>query len=235
MTQPTQSHITHIDVALGVPRKGLTMDDNDLTLTQKNLQRNGFAAYVCENPDEARILFRERILPGLNIQSASYGDSLTLRATGILDEVRQIQGIKFIETFDPAKTGEERIEARRQALGVDLFLTGANAITRGGQIVNLDMIGNRINGIVFGPKAVLLTIGKNKIVPDIAAGMQRIKATSAPANARRHRSFQLPCQETGHCVDCANDQRICNVWSIIEKCYPKGRIRVLLINAELGL
>ena len=29
--------------------------------------------------------------------------------------------------------------------------------------------------------------------------------------------------------------RICNVWTIHERSYPKGRIQVILINQDLGL
>lgn len=47
----------------------------------------------------------------------------------------------MIETFDPAATQEERIERRRQALLADLFLTGSNAVTESGMLVNLDMVG----------------------------------------------------------------------------------------------
>lgn len=35
--------------------------------------------------------------------------------------------------------------------------------------------------------------------------------------------------------DCNSPDRICNVWSITEKSYPAGRIKVILIHQELGL
>ena len=36
-------------------------------------------------------------------------------------------------------------------------------------------------------------------------------------------------------MDCSSPARICNVWTIHEKSYPKGRIKVILINQDLGL
>lgn len=45
-----------------------------------------------------------------------------------------------------------QIERRKQALRVDLFLTGSNAITKSGKLVNLDIVVNRVAGIMFGPK-----------------------------------------------------------------------------------
>ena len=203
--------------------------------TQNNLKRNGFTVYICETPHEAKKIFTKNILPEMEIKTASYADSMTLHETRILDEVRNLKGIEFIDTFDKTKSWDEKIELRRRALGVDLFLTGTNAITQKGQLINLDMIGNRINGIVFGPRAVVITVGINKIVKDIEEGMKRIKEISAPRNAIRHTKLNLPCQKGGYCVECSNEQRICNSWSIMEKCFPKKRIKIIIINRELGL
>ena len=211
------------------------MHESTLETTKTNLERNGFSVYVCENSVRAREVFINNILPGLNAKSASYGDSITLEATEIIEYLRQNNRIQFIETFDTTKTWKEIIELRKQALSVDLFLAGANAVTEEGQIINLDMVGNRINGIVFGPKNVVLAIGKNKIVANLAEGMKRIKTISAPGNAKRHPELSTSCQKLGCCVNCSSEQRICNVWSIIDKCFPKKRIKILLINADLGL
>lgn len=212
-------------------------NDNSMLLknTSKNLEKNGFMVYLAKNTIEAKSLFHSVILQEITPKTVSYADSITLKATNILEELKQNKHIDFIETFDKKKTWDENIEQRKKALSVDLFLTGSNAITEKGQIINLDMIGNRINGIVFGPKNVVLVVGVNKIVKTIEEGMKRIKEISAPQNAIRHKNFDLPCQKTGYCVDCYNDQRICNTWSIIEKCFPKKRIRIIMINEVLGI
>jgi L-lactate utilization protein LutB len=211
------------------------MRDDILQETKSNLERNGFSAVIVQTPEKAREVFSREILPNLKIESVSYADSLTLAETGILEEIRQLKNIQFIDTFDTSKSWEEKIVLRKRALTVDLFLSGSNAITSKGQIINLDMIGNRVNGIVFGPKNVVITVGVNKIVHTIEDGMRRIKEISAPQNAIRHPQFKLPCQKTGRCMDCTSKDRICNTWSIIEKCFPRERIKLILINREMGL
>ena len=50
----------------------------------------------------------------------------------------------------------------------------------------------------------------------------------------RHR-IKTPCVKTAYCMDCSSPARICNVWTIHEKSYPKGRIKVILINQDLDL
>ena len=76
-------------------------------------------------------------------------------------------------------------------------------------------------------------VGRNKIVPDVAAAMARIKPFAAPVNALRL-SKKTPCVVTSHCKDCGSPQRICNVWTIAEKCFPRGRVTVILVNQDLG-
>lgn len=199
------------------------------------LEKNGFKVYSAADCGEARSLFWERIFPGVAPRTVAWGDSLTLEAVGLVPDLKARKDISLIETFGPGLSWDEKIERRRQALGVDLFITGTNAVTEGGELVNLDMIGNRTGGISFGPRAVAIFVGANKVVPTVEAAMDRVKRISAPRNAKRHATFRTPCQVTGACSNCSSPDRICNTWSIVEKCFPKGRISVVLIDEELGL
>ena len=96
------------------------------------------------------------------------------------------------------------------------------------------MIGNRVAALTFGPRHVLLFVGRNKIVPDLNSAMERIKDYAAPANVMRL-DKKTPCAKTGRCEDCSATDRICNNWTITEKAFPRGRIKVILINQDLGL
>jgi len=206
-----------------------------LEACRQQLEFNNFEAFVAETPAAARRVFLEKILPGLRVNNAAWGDSMTLAATGILEALRQTPGVELIETFDPTVSREELMERRRRALLVDLFLTGSNAVTEAGHLVNLDMVGNRVGGITFGPRSVVIAAGRNKIAADLEAAVQRIKDYAAPANAIRHEGWKTPCRKTGRCMDCSSPQRICNSWAVTEKSYPKGRIKVILIDENLGL
>ncbi len=138
-----------------------------------------------------------------------------------------------LDTYDRNMSPEDALERRRQALLTDLFFTGTNAVTETGILVNLDMIGNRIGGLTFGPRHVVVLVGRNKIVPDLEDAMLRIKNYVAPVNAMRLEK-KTPCSITGICEECTAPERICNTWTITEKSFPKGRIKVVLINEELG-
>jgi L-lactate utilization protein LutB len=199
------------------------------------LEKNNFDAFIAETCSEAKKIFVERILPTLQFKTASWGDSMTMYATEVFEVIRQNSEIEIIETFAPDVPREEIVERRRQALLVDLFFTGSNAVTESGQLVNLDMVGNRVGAITFGPKNVIIFAGRNKIVADVETAMQRIKSYAAPANAIRHTGWKTPCMKTSYCMDCNSPDRICNTWTITEKSFPKGRTKVVLINEVLGI
>ena len=199
------------------------------------LRHNHFEAFFAHNTAEASAIFFRDIFPGLQVETVSWGDSETMKATGVLEELRNDPEISMINTFGDKMSRSQKTYWRRQALLCDLFLAGSNALTQKGQLVNLDMIGNRVGGITFGPKNVVLFIGVNKIVPDLESAMYRIRTIAAPQNAMRHEGFRTPCHKTGICMDCNSPDRICNVWTIAEKSFPAGRIKIVLINEKLGL
>lgn len=212
------------------------MDKAIIEKTIAALRHNHFETFQAANTEEARELFFREILPGLpQLESVSWGDSETMKATGILDELKKNPELSIIHSFGEGMSRKQKIYWRRQALLADLFLTGSNALTQKGQLVNLDMIGNRVGGITFGPKNVVLFIGVNKITEDLEGAMHRIRTIAAPRNAMRHEGLRTPCHKTGVCVDCNSPERICNIWTITEKSYPAGRIRIVLIDEELGL
>jgi hypothetical protein len=96
------------------------------------------------------------------------------------------------------------------------------------------MIGNRIGALTFGPRWVIIVVGRNKIVPDLEEAMFRVKNYAAPANAMRL-DKKTPCVKTSFCEECKSPDRICNTWTITEKSFPKGRVKIVLINEDLGL
>jgi L-lactate utilization protein LutB len=198
------------------------------------LEFNGFDVFLAADPAQAKQIFFEEIFPDIKGDLISWADSMTMESTGVLEALLNDPALNMIKTFDPEAERGEIIERRRQALLADLFLTGSNAVTECGKLVNLDMIGNRTAAIAFGPKQVVLFVGRNKIVADLSSAFERVRNVAAPKNAERH-AFPTPCAKTGRCHDCSSQKRICNTWSIMDKCFPVGRIKVVLIDAELGL
>lgn len=200
------------------------------------LEHNGFEAVILQTEAEALELVRREITQRLPA-TVSFGDSLSAAACGIFDWLRAENGkngLTLLDGFDTAMPRPERLRIRRQALLCDLFVTGVNAISEDGRLFWLDMVGNRIAPVSFGPEKVFIIAGRNKIVPDREAARERIRTVAAPANAIRHTDFRTPCRKTGHCHDCNSPDRICNAWLELVRCHPRKRICVLLIDKDLG-
>ncbi len=197
------------------------------------LEKNNFEAYLASTGEAAKRLVLDKLLPRLSPKTVSWGGSLTHIQTGLYAELKDRQDITILDTYNKNLSPEEAYELRRQSLLVDLFITGTNAVTERGRLVNLDMIGNRVAAITFGPKNVIIFVGRNKIVADVDEAIERIKTYAAPVNVMRLEK-QTPCLKTGVCQNCKSPERICNAWSISEKSFPKGRIKVILINEDMG-
>jgi L-lactate utilization protein LutB len=205
-----------------------------LTNLKEALEANNFDAYVVDNTAEAKKLVLEEILPKTAAKTVSWGGSMTFLASGLYDTIKGDSTLEILDTFDKKLSPQENLELRRKALLSDVFFTGTNAVTESGQLVNLDMIGNRVGAITFGPKHVVILLGRNKIATDLDEALFRVKNYAAPANAMRL-DKKTPCAKTSFCDDCKSPDRICNSWTITEKSFPKGRIKVVLVNEDLGL
>ena len=205
-----------------------------LANVKETLEGNNFEVFIAENAQSAKQIVLEQILPATGAKSVSWGGSVTFVGTGLYESLRTRPGMEVIDTYEKGIPPEQMYERRRQALLADIFLTGANAVTETGKLVNLDMTGNRVAALTFGPRNVVVVVGRNKIVPDLEEAMLRVKNYTAPANAMRL-DKHTPCVKTSYCEECRSPDRICNTWTITEKSFPKGRIRIVLINEDLGL
>ena len=159
--------------------------------------------------------------------------SMTTVGLGLWDEIAKLPEVKVIDPFQPGLPPEEAMEVRRQGMTADVMIAGSNAITLDGKLVNLDGMGNRVAAMIFGPKKVILVVGINKVVADLDSAMARVKHYAGPVNSIRL-GLKTPCVETGLCTDCNSPQRICNMWSIIERQMIKDRIHVKLVGENLG-
>lgn len=200
---------------------------------KKELAANNFDVYIADNKDLAKKMAYDTIIPAIAPKTISWGGSMTFVGTRLYEALKKDPHYTVLDTFDKSLSPEQNMQRRRESLLVDLFITGTNALTENGQLVNLDMIGNRVGAMTFGPRHVLIFIGRNKIVPDLEAAIARIKNYAAPVNVMRL-GKKCPCGQTGRCENCSSPDRICNTWTITEKSFPKHRIKVVLINGDMG-
>ncbi len=200
-----------------------------LKKVKKALERNGMRAYVAKDRHHALRKALSLIRKGAEV---GLGGSRTVAEIGLLDALRK-GNYKLYDQYQPSLSKAKAMEMRMKGARARYFVSGTNAITEDGKLVNIDGIGNRLAGFCFGPEKVIIVIGRNKIVPDIDAAIYRAKNVAAPINAIRF-GLNTPCVMTARCSDCESPQRICSFTLIIDRQKVKDRINVILVNEDLG-
>ena len=198
----------------------------------KNLENRHFEAYYTKNKEEVLNKALEIIKKD---ETISWGGSMTLVETGLIDYLEN-NGYKTINRAK-AKNEKEKRELVIKGLSADNFLMSANAISEDGEIVNIDGHGNRLSALCYGPKKIIMIIGMNKVVKTLDDAIQRAKNIAAPINAKRVSNYfeiDTPCIKTGSCANCKSETSICSQMLITRLCSPKNKIKVILVNEDLG-
>lgn len=195
------------------------------------LKKNGFEALYCHSSEEA---YHYIINEAATANSVGFGGSLSVADLKLSDRLKSM-GKELLNHSVPGLTPEEKMVILRRQLTCDLFLTGTNALTLSGALVNIDGVGNRAAAMFFGPQKVIVVAGRNKLVDgSVEEAVRRIKTYASPPNSKRL-GLATPCATTGICCDCNSPQRICRVTTIIEKKPRATDIRVLVVNEDMGL
>ncbi|MDR2731467.1 MAG: lactate utilization protein [Treponema sp.] len=197
----------------------------------KVFAEKGWKAYYTETCGEARKLLFETVIPrGVSI---GLGGSETLDAMDVLPVLR---GGDYL-LFD-RYSGGDHFEICRDSLMADYFLTGANALTMNGEMVNIDCSGSRVAAMAYGPRNVVVAAGANKLTGSLEEAVKRARSI-APMNCRRNR-HKTYCAEAGVCaeeagLDCNDPQRMCNHLLITFNAQKfAGKYTLILINEDLG-
>ena len=195
------------------------------------LKSNFFKASFFQDRTSLVDVILDLVKPNMRI---GFGGSLTVREVGLVDAITSVNGVEILDHWKEGLDPQQIHETRIHQLTCDLFLSGLNALTESGEIINIDGMGNRVNAVTFGPKKIIMVAGYNKIVTDIDSGLDRIRNVAAPMNAKRL-NLSLPCAETGYCHDCKSELRICRIVSILQRKPNGSDISVYIVNESLGL
>lgn len=195
------------------------------------LGTNGFTAVFCRTPDDARNYILEAAADAASI---GFGGSMTITDLAVQQTLAD-QGKEILNHGSSALSRDQKMEIMRRQLTCDLFLSGSNALTISGELINIDATGNRVAAMFFGPRRVIVVVGRNKLVDGTPQeAIQRVKQWATPPNAKRL-SFNTPCAKTGFCSNCNSPDRLCRVTTIIDRKPRFTDLRVLVVNADLGL
>lgn len=190
-----------------------------------NFKTRFIDGYFCENKDEAKALALSLINDGSVV---SWGGTMTMKEIG-LDKALKEGNYKVLDR-ENAKEGQD---IAREAFFADYYIMSANAICDDGQLINIDGNGNRCAALIFGPKNVIVIAGMNKVVQGYENALNRARTVAAPINVQRFQK-ETGCLKTGTCADCKTPDCICCNIVTTRISRPAGKIKVILVNEDLG-
>jgi L-lactate utilization protein LutB len=204
--------------------KGIVLDELSAKLTAR-----GFNTVILNTTDEIKDFIGKTIPADATV---GLGGSVTLRETGI-DVLLKSRGNTVLDHWDNSKSFAENLDTRKKQLTSDYFLTSINAVTKDGELVNIDGAGNRVAAMIFGPKHVIAIIGYNKIASSMDEAIWRTKNIASAKNSKRL-GLNTPCAKTGYCMDCKPSVSICRITSIISYKPMLTEFTIILTPLELG-
>ena len=194
----------------------------------KNLEKRNMEGYYFADSQSCVEAIMNMIPEGSVI---SWGGSMTLKETGMMDALKS-SNHTLIDRMS-AKTPQEMREIFAKTVMSDYFFMSTNAITTDGILINIDGNSNRVACLTHGPSHVFILVGRNKFTASVEAGVERVHTMACPPNAIRL-NRNIPCGLTGNCHDCLSPECFCNQIVITRRSGHAGRIKVFLINEDLG-
>jgi len=155
--------------------------------------------------------------------SVANGTSTTLIEIGFVDALkRPDSGFRYLNVEWQAEGDAAKRARLRAKLSVesDVYLGGVQAICETGEVVGSDASGSRQAFYAYGPPRVIWVAGVNKLVPDVEAGVRRVREVALPLEDQRIRAAGGDGSYVGKMV-------------FYERERP-GRITLVLVGETLG-
>ena len=183
------------------------------------LERNGVTSLVVDSGEQARRAVLSVLPSGAEVYNNT---SRTLETIGLAEDIERsgrYQPLR-LRLYQMDREMQER-EMRQLAAAPDFVAGSVHAVTADGSLLVTSASGSQLGPLVSGAGHVILVIGGQKIVADLAAGLRRISEYCFPLEDQRARlAYGVP-------------SGVNNVL-IINHVISPGRITAVLVNEMLG-
>lgn len=196
----------------------------DFSNTKKNLEARGFRVSCFETAVEAAAYLNAAV-DGVSV---GFGGSITLEQMGLYELLCTHNDVVWHWKTD------DKLPARYRAMTTDMYVTSVNGLAETGELINIDGIGNRVAGTLFGHQKVWFVVGRNKLAPTYEEALWRARNIAAPKNARKLQK-KTPCAvRADRCYDCKSPDRICRGLVVLWEAISGMEMEVVLIDEDLG-
>ena len=183
------------------------------------LERNGIQPLLAATGADARGLVDSLLTGGAEVYNNT---SQTLEAIGVADDIERsgrYQPLR-LRLYRMDREMQHR-EMRTLAASPDYVVGSVHALTEGGSLLIASASGSQLGPLVSGAGQVILVIGAQKIVSDVATGLRRIYEYCYPLeDARARQAYGVP-------------SGVNNIL-IINKVLAAGRVTAIIVKERLG-
>ena len=193
--------------------------DKQLDEAAAALERNGISSSVVDSGEQARDAVRSIIPIGAEVFNNT---SRTLESIGIAEDIERSGLYQPLRPRLYQMDREMQAREMRQLAATPDYVVGSvHALTEEGSLLIASASGSQLGPLVSGAGHVILVIGGQKLVPDIATGLRRIYEYCFPLEDRRAReAYGVP-------------SGVNNVLIINRVITPK-RVHAILVGEPLG-
>ncbi len=183
------------------------------------LRESGVDAMVVPTGHDARHAVLERLPDGAEVFNNT---SRTLETIGVAEDIERSGRYRAVRLALYQMDREMQAgEMRKLAAAPDHVVGSAHAVTEDGSLLVASASGSQLGPLASGAGRVILVVGGQKIVPDIAAGLRRIREYCYPLeNERALRAYGVPSGV--------------NNLLIVSRVLAPGRVTVILVEEVLG-
>jgi hypothetical protein len=194
-------------------------DDTALERAADALRGHGMDVRIVDTADQARELALGLLPEGAEV---GQGSSVTLEQSGISGEVETSGRYEAVRPRTRTMNrATQALQIRKLSAAPEFFMNSVNAVTEDGQLVIVSMTGSQLSPLAYAAQRVILVVGAQKIVPDLATAMRRIDEYSYPIeDARAQEAYGM---RSG-----------ANKILIVNREFGAGRITVILVRERLG-
>lgn len=159
--------------------------DEQLEAAAAALERNGISSSVVDSGEQAKDAVRAMIPIGAEVFNNT---SRTLESSGIAEDIERSGLYQPLRPRLFRMDREMQAREMRQLAATPEYVVGSvHALTEEGSLLIASASGSQLGPLVSGAGHVILVIGGQKLVPDIATGLRRIYEYCFPLEDRRAR------------------------------------------------
>jgi len=184
------------------------------------LRAHGFDVRLVADGAEARDLVLSLVPEGAEVGE---GASMTLDQIGVTEAIEKSGRYDAVRPRTRSMDRATRMrEIRKLGAAPDVQINSVAAVTEDGRMVVASMTGSQLGPIGFGAGRVILVVGAQKVVPNLATAFRRVEEYSYPIeDAKMQEAF--------------GRHSAINKLLVLNAEFAPGRVTVILVRQAVGV